>query len=112
MEKRQPENNQPPDRDRQADGLHAFLMADDTIRGAVVSGGRMINQMRRNHELGVLETLVLGHAYLATCLMSSGLKGRDRLRLQVDCSGPIKGLVVEANAAGEVRGFLKNVSRI
>jgi molecular chaperone Hsp33 len=109
MQKRQPKNNPPLYLDHQADDLHAFMMADNTIRGAVLSGGRMINQMRRNHELGVLETLVLGHAYLAACLMSAGLKGRDRLRLQVDCSGPIKGLVVEANAAGEVRGFLKNV---
>ncbi len=84
-------------------------MSNDTIRGAILKGSRMINQMRWNHELGILETLALGHAYLGACLMSAGLKGKDRLGLQVDCSGPIKGLVVEANAAGEVRGFLKNV---
>jgi len=41
--------------------------------------------------------------------MAAGLQGSDRLALQVACSGPIKGLLVEANAAGEVRGFLKNV---
>jgi molecular chaperone Hsp33 len=84
-------------------------MADDTIRGTMLNGSRMINQMRWNHELGILETLVLGHAYMGACLMAAGLKGEDRLALQVDCSGPVKGLVVEANAAGEVRGFLKNV---
>jgi molecular chaperone Hsp33 len=84
-------------------------MADATIRGAIVDGSRMVNQMRWNHELGILETLVLGHAYLGACLMSAGLKGTDRLRLQIDCSGPIKGLIVEVNADGEVRGFLKNV---
>ena len=67
----------------------------------------MIAQMGWNHELGVLETLALGHAYLGACLMSASLKGNDRLRLQVDCSGPIKGLVVEANAAGAVRGFFE-----
>ena len=27
-------------------------------------GTRMINEMRANHELGILETLVLGRAYL------------------------------------------------
>lgn len=91
------------------DALHTFLMADDTIRGSVIEGTRMIHRMQRKHQLGVLETLILGHAYLGACLMSAGLKGKERLQLQVDCSGPIKGLVVEANAAGEVRGFLKNV---
>ena len=113
MEKKQPEYSTTASHaaplEREKDGLHTFLMAGDTIRGAVLNGSRMINQMRWNHELGILETLVLGQAYLGACLMSASLKGKDRLRLLVDCSGPIKGLVVEANAAGEVRGFLKNV---
>ena len=109
MEKKKPENNQPTHLDREEDCLQTFLMADDTVRGAVLNGSRMISQMRRNHELGILETLVLGHAYLGACLLGASLKGKDRLALQVDCSGPVKGLVVEANAAGEVRGFLKNV---
>ncbi len=95
--------------DIEEDGLHPFLMADNTFRGAILNGSRMVNQMRWNHELGILETLVLGHGYLGACLMSAGFKGKDRLTLHVDCSGPIKGLVVEANSAGEVRGFLKNV---
>ena len=109
MEKKHPENKQSVQLDIDDDGLHRFLMAGDTIRGVVLNGSRMINQMRWNHELGILETLALGHAYLGACLMSAGLKGKDHLGLQVDCSGPIRGLVVEANATGNVRGFLKNV---
>jgi molecular chaperone Hsp33 len=109
MEKKPPANSPTVHPDFEEDGLHTFLMAGDTIRGALLHGSRMINQMRWNHELGILETLVLGHAYLGACLMSASLKGQDRLQLQVDCSGPIKGLVAEANAAGEVRGFLQNV---
>jgi molecular chaperone Hsp33 len=41
--------------------------------------------------------------------MSASLKSNDRVAIKFDCSGPIKGLVVEANAFGEVRGYLKNV---
>ncbi|WP_419655357.1 Hsp33 family molecular chaperone HslO [Desulfosarcina variabilis] len=109
MEKKRPEASQIAVDTNRQDGLHTFLMAGDTIRGAMLDGSWMIAQMGWNHELGVLETLALGHAYLGACLMSASLKGNDRLRLQVDCTGPIKGLVVEANAAGAVRGFLKNV---
>jgi molecular chaperone Hsp33 len=65
--------------------------------------------MRANHELGILETLVLGRAYLGIALMAAGLKGDDRMAVQINCSGPIKGLSVEANAFGEVRGYLKRV---
>ncbi len=91
------------------DRLFNFLLAKGSIRGVILKSTRMVNEMRWNHELGILETLVLGHAYMAAGLMSANLKGNDRLSLQIECSGPIKGLVVEANAFGEVRGYLKNV---
>jgi molecular chaperone Hsp33 len=91
------------------DRLFSFLLADKTVRGAVVKGIRMVNEMRSNHALGILETLVLGHAYLASALLSSSLKGNDSISLKIDCSGPVKGLVAEANAYGEVRGYLKQV---
>jgi molecular chaperone Hsp33 len=41
--------------------------------------------------------------------MAAGLKGHDRVSLQISCTGPIKGLNVEANAFGEVRGYLKRI---
>jgi molecular chaperone Hsp33 len=91
------------------DRLYNFLLADGAIRGAILNGTRMINEMRANHELGILETLVLGRAYLGAGLMSANLKGADSTSFKIECSGPIKGLTVEANAFGEVRGFLKNV---
>ncbi|MFH1983506.1 MAG: Hsp33 family molecular chaperone HslO [Pseudomonadota bacterium] len=91
------------------DRLHRFVLSGGTVRGAVLHGTRMVNEMRANHGLGILETLVLGHAYLAGGLMTSHLKGNDRIRLAVDCTGPIKGLTVEVNAFGEVRGHLKSV---
>ncbi len=91
------------------DRLFSFLLADKTVRGAVVNGVRLVNEMRSNHALGILETLMLGHAYLAAALLSSSLKGNDAISLKIDCSGPVKGLMAEANAYGEVRGYLKQV---
>ncbi len=91
------------------DRLHSFLLADGAVRGVIMNGTRMVNEMRANHELGILETLVLGRAYLGAGLMSANLKSDDRITIKFDCSGPIKGLVAEANAFGEVRGFLKHV---
>jgi molecular chaperone Hsp33 len=91
------------------DRIYNFLLADGAVRGAILHGTRMVNEMRANHELGILETLVLGRAYLGAGLMSANLKGTDSISLKIECTGPIKGLTVEANAFGEVRGFLKNV---
>jgi molecular chaperone Hsp33 len=91
------------------DRLHNFLLAGGAIRGVIMHGTRMVNEMRANHELGILETLVLGRAYLGIGLMSADLKSIDRISLKIDCSGPIKGLVAEANAFGEVKGYLKQL---
>jgi molecular chaperone Hsp33 len=93
------------------DRLHHFILDYGGLRGAIVCGTRMISEMAANHELGRSETLVLGHAYLAAALMSSNLKAPDRVQLRVQCSAPIGGLSVEANAFGEVRGYL-HVDRI
>jgi molecular chaperone Hsp33 len=88
------------------DRMYQFLLDYGTVRGALVHGTRLVREMRVNHELGALETLVLGQAYVAAGLMSVNLKGFDRLKLQVHCSGLLKGLSVEANAFGELRGYL------
>lgn len=90
------------------DRLYRFVMADQTIKGAIVHTTRMVNEMRANHDLGPLETLVLGQAYIAASLMSSGLKDKDdKISMSVQCSGPVKGFDVESNVFGEVRGYLK-----
>lgn len=90
------------------DRIYRFVMADKTIKGAVVHSTRMINEMRANHGLGPLETLVLGQAYIAVSLMGAALKDKnDRVSVSIQCSGPIKGMDVETNVFGEVRGYLK-----
>ena len=91
------------------DRLSTFLLTGGAFRGSIMNGTRMVNEMRANHELGILETLVLGRAYLGAGLMTADLKGNERIGMKIECSGPIKGLVVEANASGGVCGFLKNV---
>jgi molecular chaperone Hsp33 len=88
------------------DRLYSFFLDFGGIRGALVHATRMVNEMRANHELGTLETLLLGHAYIAASLMTVNLKGGDRVNIRVDCTGPARGLSVEANAFGEVRGYL------
>lgn len=90
------------------DRIYRFVMADKKIKGAVVHATCMVKEMQANHGLGPLETLILGQAYMAVSLICSGLKGRDRVAMNIQCSGPVKGLDVEANVFGEVKGSLKD----
>ncbi len=86
-----------------------FLLYDGSVRATAVQGTHTINQMRANHDLGILETLVLGHGYLAGGILASTVKGDDRVQLNIECGGPIKGVYVEAWAVGAVRGYLQQV---
>ncbi|MGE4454177.1 MAG: Hsp33 family molecular chaperone HslO [Sphaerochaeta sp.] len=90
------------------DGREVFLLHNDQVRVTAISATTLINQMRANHELGLLETYVLGQAYLAAGLLSSTVKGNDRIQLNIECGGPIAGVYVEAWAVGAVRGYLKH----
>lgn len=90
------------------DKMYRFILADGMLKGVITHNTRMVNEMRANHGLGPLETLVLGQGYIAASLLCSGLKAKnDRISLNIKCSGPIKGLDVESNVFGEVRGYLK-----
>lgn len=91
------------------DGREVFLLHNDQVRVTALQATTLINQMRANHDLGLLETYVLGQAYLAGGLLSATIKGNDRIQLNIECGGPIGGVYVEAWAVGAVRGFLKNV---
>ena len=88
------------------DRREVFLIADGEVRVSAVSATRMVNQMSANHHLGLLETYVLGQGYIAGALLSSEVKGNDRIQLQIECGGPIKGMNIEAWACGAVRGYL------
>lgn len=90
------------------DAREVFLLEDNKFRATIISTTHLLNQMRANHELGVIESLVLGQAYIASALLSATVKGNDRVQLTVECGGPVGGIYTEAWACGAVRGYLKN----
>ena len=90
------------------DRREIFLIADGSIRLSAVSATRLLNEMRANHNTGLLETYMLGQGYIAGALLSSTVKGNDRIQMTIDSAGPVKGMAVEAWACGAVRGYLVN----
>ena len=88
------------------DKREIFLIADGQARIYAASCTEMVNQMRANHRLGLLESYVLAQGYVAGALLSATVKGNDRIQLNIECGGPIKGMNIEAWACGAVRGYL------
>lgn len=88
------------------DEMTVFVMADGRVRGAFLNGTRLVNQMRANQHLGILETLVLGQGELCAALMIPMMKGQERISLHYESNGPAVGFGVEADSRGFVRGHL------
>ena len=91
---------------RSRDRRYHFMMADGAVRGVLIQGSRTLREMQNNHGLGVLESIVLGQAYLGSALIAAGLKGDGMIQMKVECGGPVGGLSVEADSHGTVRGYL------
>ncbi len=90
------------------DNMLIFLLDNGRYRGAIIDSTEMLRLMQEKHETGVLETFALGETYTAAGLLTSMLKGKDRMIIRFECQGPIKGISVETTAEGNVRGYLMN----
>lgn len=85
------------------------VAADNAIRAYAVTSRDMVETARDAHNTSPVMTAALGRLLSAGAMMGSMLKGeKDLLTLQIQCSGPAKGLTVTADSYGNVKGFAMN----
>lgn len=92
----------------EADKLRIFTMADGRVRGALFHGTRFVNQLRAQHNLGILETYILGQASLCSALTIPMMKDLEHTSIKFEGTGSANGYSVEADSTGYVRGYLYN----
>jgi molecular chaperone Hsp33 len=99
------------------DKKEAYLRKDRLVRGmtddgffqvVVVKTTDVVREAARRHHLGPLATVLLGRALTGVMLLSSALKGEERIQLVMQGNGPLALLAVEANSIGEIRGYVQN----
>ncbi|MFS0725043.1 Hsp33 family molecular chaperone HslO [Paenibacillus sp. 1P07SE] len=66
----------------------------------------LVDELRRRHNTLPTATAALGRTATAGAMMGAMLKGEEKLTIQVKGVGPIGQIVVDANAAGKVRGYV------
>lgn len=85
------------------------VAADGAIRAFAVTSRNMVETARAAHNTSPIMTAALGRLLSAGAMMGSMLKGeKDLLTIQIQCSGPAKGLTVTADSNGNVKGFALN----
>ncbi len=90
------------------DRLIKGITTDGHFKISVVKTTEVVKTARENHQLSMLNTVVLGKALTATMLLASELKGEERVQLRMDGNGPIGFVIAEANSVGEIRGYAQN----
>jgi len=66
----------------------------------------IVEEMRQRHDMFPTATAALGRTTAVAAMMGAMLKGKERLTIQVKGDGPIGQIVVDANAEGELRGYV------
>lgn len=79
---------------------------DGKVRAFAVKTTHLTEEMRQRHGTTPVATAALGRTAAAALMMGAMLKGEEKLTVQVKGGGPIGQIVVDANAKGEVRGYV------
>ncbi|MBO5468602.1 MAG: Hsp33 family molecular chaperone HslO [Lachnospiraceae bacterium] len=85
------------------------MAADNQVRFFAAYTKKLVETAHTIHNTSPVATAALGRLLTAGSIMGSMCKNdSDVLTLQIQCSGPIKGLTVTANAHAQVKGYVNN----
>ncbi|MDE6905708.1 MAG: Hsp33 family molecular chaperone HslO [Lachnospiraceae bacterium] len=80
--------------------------AEGQIRIFAVTAKDLVERAKNHHNTSPVITAALGRLLMGGVMMGAMMKGeKDILTIQIQCSGPAKGLIVTADALGHVKGY-------
>jgi molecular chaperone Hsp33 len=92
---------------RMSDRLCRGFIPTRGLRAAFVRVGDTARMSRVLHGLEPTSARAFAQALAAGALLGSLQKDRTRINLQLSCDGPLVGLLVDADAEGNVRGYVR-----
>ncbi|HLR59688.1 MAG TPA: Hsp33 family molecular chaperone HslO [Pseudogracilibacillus sp.] len=90
------------------DYLVKATLYDNTVRAYAAVTTHSVEEARVRQDSWATTTAALGRTMTSTVLMGAMLKGEDKLTVKIEGNGPIGQIVTDANAKGEVRGYVSN----
>jgi len=82
--------------------------ADNQIRcmAAVTTG--LVSEACRRHRTFPTASVALGRTLTGGLLLGRGVKDLEKITVHFDCDGPIGNIIAQADATGNVRGYVTN----
>jgi molecular chaperone Hsp33 len=90
------------------DVLLRAIWPETGLRVVAVSSTRAAREAARRHGAVGGPAAALGRALTAGALLATITKSNERLTIELSGGGPLGPIIIDANAAGEVRTFIKN----
>ena len=78
------------------------------VRAFAARTTETVGEAQRRHITWPVVSAALGRSMTASVMMGAMLKGEDKITVKVEGNGPIGAMVVDADAKGNVRGFVTN----
>lgn len=93
-----------------SDHIVRAIVQDAGLRAIAVSTTATSREAVERHRCAPTSGILLSEALTAGLLLARLHKTPRRINLQIECDGPVRGLVVDADADGRVRGFVRDPS--
>ncbi|HEX8818883.1 MAG TPA: Hsp33 family molecular chaperone HslO [Archangium sp.] len=91
-----------------ADELVSGLLKQTDLRVVLVTASELSRRARELHRSATASALLMAQGLTAGALLASLQKSDSRVNLQLECDGPLRGLFVDGDTTGVLRGYAKN----
>ncbi|GGE21678.1 33 kDa chaperonin [Marinithermofilum abyssi] len=82
---------------------------NNQVRGFAAVTTELMSELQKRHHTWPVASAALGRTVSAGAMMGMMLKNeKDQLTIQITGDGPLRQIVVDADAKGRVRGYVKN----
>ncbi|RWZ51276.1 Hsp33 family molecular chaperone HslO [Halobacillus fulvus] len=91
-----------------SDYLVRAIAFDGQVRAYAVQSTQTVEEARRRQDTWATTSAALGRTLTISSMMGAMLKGDEKMTIKVEGDGPAGAIIADANAKGEVRGYIKN----
>ncbi|MBM7573174.1 Hsp33 family molecular chaperone HslO [Aquibacillus albus] len=79
-----------------------------TVRAYAIQSTETVEETRRRQDTWATASAAIGRTVTIAAMMGSMLKGKDKITVKLEGNGPVGAIIADANAVGEVRGYISN----
>jgi molecular chaperone Hsp33 len=82
------------------------LSSQGTVRGVAIQATQLVAGIARLHAVRGTPAVCLGEAVIGALLIASNSKGKERVNLNIQATGPVRQALVDAQPDGTARGYV------